>query len=122
MQTAEKGRAALKKGARMTRHKIELRELYIADYTVRKRDSGDLSEWFRGINSVVCPTSFKAKVDRNGSWENCVVSALVAYDNKDKLQVNLYFEDATLLSVCQLRTAYLPESYRRSLSKGRRAG
>ena len=92
----------------MIRPGIELKELHIAGYTVRKRDSGDLSDWFRGISSVTRPTSFKAKVNRNGKWENCVVSAHVAYDNKDKLQVNLYFEDATLLSVCQLRAAYLP--------------
>lgn len=106
----------------MTRPGTELRELHVADYTIRKRDSGDLTDWFRGISSVTHPSSIKAKIDRNGNWENCIVSALVSYDNKDKLLLNIYFDDATLLSVCQLKSSYLPESYRTKYTERRRAG
>lgn len=93
----------------MRKHQItqKLDTLNIADYEIRKRDQGDLSEWFGSINSVICPTSVKAEVRRNGEWENCIVSGRISEESKDKVQLSLYFSDATLYTAEGSRKRFL---------------
>ena len=99
----------------------ELKEIYIGEHKVRSRDGSDLWEWFSGIDSIVFPTSFKGITERNGVWEDCLVSGKISTDNKDKIQMCLFFSDATLLSVCQLRQAYLPLGFTDTNPKQKRS-
>lgn len=87
---------------------LKLREIVIGDYEIRKRDEGDLWSWFNGINSVVFPTSEKAKVKIKGQWEDCVISGKVSEDSKSRLQLWITFSDATVFSICGHKDSFLP--------------
>lgn len=86
----------------------EIKELYVEDYMVRERDNGDLADWFRGINSVLRPTSIKAKVLRKGEWENCSVTGRISDESKDLLEIRITFRDATTYVKKAMKHAFLP--------------
>lgn len=91
------------------RTKIE--EITIRDHEVRRRDSGDLAAWLNSISSVLCPTSIKGRVRRNGSWEDCILTGRLSGTGPGKICISLCFSDATMLTVSGEKKHFLPEGY-----------
>ena len=82
----------------MRKNMQKVKEINIADYRIRRRDSGDLRKWLDNIDSVLTPISIEAAVERNNNWEDCIVSGKVAIDNLDQLNLCIYFSDGTSLA------------------------
>lgn len=89
----------------------KLKEIYIGKYVIQGRDGEDLQKWFAGIDSIVFPSSVRAKVNKDGEWQNCIVSGRVSEHPKGFLDMQLIFSDTTAFFVSGPKSEFLPESY-----------
>lgn len=92
----------------MNKEQTYIRELCIADCIIRRRDNGDLSEWFSRIDSLIFPTSEKAVIKQNGNWKECIVTGKAALASRDHIELSVIFSDATIITETRLRQSFLP--------------
>lgn len=96
-----------------------LSEIQVNGLTIREKNNKDMGKWFSGINSVLFPSSLSCVAERDGGWEECIVTARLSDDGSGRINLYVLFRDRSAVSAQGRKSSFLPDAYVRELQKAR---